>query len=72
MSCPFNWGRAEKNGESRWSRTIDPYIKSVLLYQLSYGLTYGRNGFLELTDCFSVRYQKRHEFEEFVRDRVRC
>ena len=29
----------KKNGESRWSRTIDPYIKSVLLYQLSYGLT---------------------------------
>ena len=25
-----------KGGEPGWIRTIDPYIKSVLLYQLSY------------------------------------
>jgi hypothetical protein len=27
--------RREKNGGSRWTRTIDPFIKSEVLYQLS-------------------------------------
>ena len=28
----------QKTGESRWIRTIDPFIKSEVLYRLSYGL----------------------------------
>lgn len=30
------------NGEPRWIRTIDPLIKSQMLYRLSYGLTLGQ------------------------------
>lgn len=32
-----------KNGESRKIRTFDPFIKSEMLYQLSYGLTSSTN-----------------------------
>jgi hypothetical protein len=30
-------------GEPRWIRTIDPLIKSQMLYRLSYGLFFGEN-----------------------------
>src|SRR5208282_3191670 len=54
--------RKGKSGEPRWIRTIDPLIKSQMLYRLSYGLPNGIATWATCCGCF----RKDHKWTDII------